>query len=66
MATTTSSVADEIRAGRTGLGLSQAALAGMAGCSIAFLGNLERGYVPARSEVIPRLLAAIDAYNDDE
>ena len=42
------------------MGLSQPQLAGLASCSVAFVGNLERGYIPNRSDVLPRILAVLD------
>ena len=44
---------------RHAAGLSQQALASRAGCSIGYVAVLEKGYVPAQSNVLPRLLAAL-------
>lgn len=62
--TTTPAQPDEIRAARLDRGMSQAALAGLAKCSVAFVGNLEAGYIPKRSDVLPRILAVL--HNDVE
>lgn len=65
MATTTSKppagdeTAAEIGDRRRQIGLTQTALATLAGCSLAFLGNLEHGYVPRRSPTLERILEVL-------
>jgi predicted transcriptional regulator len=49
-----------LRERRTRLGLSRARLAGLAGCSVTSIDNLEAGYVPSRSAVLARLLDVLD------
>ncbi len=44
---------------RHAAGLSQQALASRACCSVGYVAVLEKGYAPARSNVLPRLLAAL-------
>jgi transcriptional regulator with XRE-family HTH domain len=47
---------NDIRHARRSLGLTQAALAEAAGCSVDYVRLLERGYAPRFSDVLPRLL----------
>lgn len=47
---------------RKAAGLSQQQLAHLAGCSIAMVSLLERGYSPDNSDVLQRLEAAIDEH----
>jgi transcriptional regulator with XRE-family HTH domain len=49
----------DLRARRLAAGLSQQRLAELAGCSISFLGLLERGMTPKRSDVLPRIEKAL-------
>ena len=56
-----------LRAARLKAGLTQERLAVEAGCSGGYVRLLERGFMPAHSDVLPRLFAAIDAaQNSDE
>jgi len=41
--------------------MTQRELAIAADCSLPSVGNLEAGVLPRRSEVVPRILAALDA-----
>lgn len=50
----------DLRAARRAAGLSQQELAQRAGCSIAYLRLLERGFAPDRSTVLPRIVHALD------
>jgi transcriptional regulator with XRE-family HTH domain len=55
--------AGRIREQRLAAGLSQDRLARLAGCSVSMVLAIERGYIPARSAVLPRIeqvLAALD------
>ncbi len=45
---------------RTARNLSQEALARLSDCSTGYVRLLERGFQPARSDVLPRVLAALD------
>lgn len=49
-----------IRSRRLAARVSQQHLAELAHCSIATVGLLERGYEPMKSEVVDRVLAALD------
>jgi transcriptional regulator with XRE-family HTH domain len=64
-ATTTSETGRDLRSARAEAGLTRAQLAGLTGCSLAALGNIEQGAVPKRSRVLDRALAVIDAVLDD-
>lgn len=46
---------------RKALGFSQQRLAHLADCSYAMVGLLERGLSPEKSEVLDRVIAALDA-----
>jgi transcriptional regulator with XRE-family HTH domain len=63
MATTTtqSKASEAIRTWREAAGLTQTELAGRVGCSLTFLGNLERGYVPDHSPTLSRVLDVLEA-----
>ena len=50
-----------VRERRVVLGLTQRQLAIAARCSLPSVANLEAGVLPRRSEVVPRILAALDA-----
>jgi transcriptional regulator with XRE-family HTH domain len=50
-----------LRERRLAAGLTQRQLAIAAGCSLPSVANIEAGVMPRRSEVVPRLLAALDA-----
>ena len=54
-------VGTALLARRRALRLSRARLAGLAGCSPAYIATLEGGYSPAHSAVIEQLVAALDA-----
>jgi transcriptional regulator with XRE-family HTH domain len=41
-------------------GLTQAQVARAANCSLAFIGQLEAGVLPRRSEVLPRVIAVLN------
>jgi len=45
---------------REALGLSREKLAWKVGCSSSYIQLLETGFQPARSDVLPRLLAVLD------
>jgi len=49
-----------IRKARKSAGLTQQQLASLAGCSMAYIRVIEAGYTPAQSEVLPRVLAALN------
>lgn len=55
----------ELRALRRAAGLTQRQLAGLAGCSPAWIMSAEGGYVPRRSAVLSRVLAALQPSVDD-
>jgi len=63
-ATTTSETGRDLRSARAEAGLTRAQLAGLTGCSLAALGNIEQGAVPKRSRVLDRALAVIEAVLD--
>jgi transcriptional regulator with XRE-family HTH domain len=50
-----------VRERRIAAGMTQRQLAIAAGCSLPSVSNLEAGVLPRRSEVVPRILAALDA-----
>jgi transcriptional regulator with XRE-family HTH domain len=50
-----------IRAWRKSAGLTRAQLAAEVGCSLAFLANLEQGYIPKTSPTLSRVLDALEA-----
>jgi transcriptional regulator with XRE-family HTH domain len=54
--------AGRIRERRLAAGLSQDRLARLARCSVSMVLSIERGYVPQRSAVLPRVERALDAY----
>lgn len=55
-----SAASDDIRALRRAAGLTQQETAARAGCSVAAIALFESGYRPTRSDVLPRVLAALD------
>jgi transcriptional regulator with XRE-family HTH domain len=59
-------IAADIAGRRRAAGLSQSRLAGEAKCSRATVAMIEGGYVPQRSEVIPRIERVLDAILNDE
>jgi transcriptional regulator with XRE-family HTH domain len=50
----------QLRERRRGAGITQQQLAERAHCSIAIVRLLEGGYQPARSHVLPRILAVLE------
>ena len=54
------SLSGVIRSRRLAAEVSQQHLAELAGCSIATVGLLERGYEPQHSEVVGRVLDTLD------
>jgi|tagenome__1003787_1003787.scaffolds.fasta_scaffold18118626_1 predicted transcriptional regulator len=56
----TPGVGADIRRRRENLRISRQALAVRAACSMPYLATIESGATPGRSEVMPRLLAALD------
>ena len=59
-------VAAEVRTRRHTAGITQAELAGLADCSLAFIGNVEAGYTPRRSPTLARILKVLDRVNDSD
>jgi transcriptional regulator with XRE-family HTH domain len=53
------SIAEQIRADRKSVGISQRELALLAECSVATIANLESGLVPNRGQVLPRVLKTL-------
>lgn len=53
--TATGQVAGELREARKARGLTQAQLAGLAGCSLSIIGAIEAGAVPRQSAVVERV-----------
>ena len=51
----------DIKERRLSAGLTQQELAARADCSLAYVTMLERGLSPSRSNVLPRILRALDA-----
>lgn len=54
---------EDVAARRRSLGISQARLATLAGCSRTSVALIEGGYLAQRSAVLPRILAVL---NDDD
>jgi predicted transcriptional regulator len=54
--------AAELRARRERAGLTQRELAGLAGCSLASVANMEHGYIPRASVVLSRVLRVLETY----
>ena len=50
----------DLRARRRSLGLSQEAVARTAMCSTGYVRLLEAGFAPGRSDVLPRVIAALN------
>jgi transcriptional regulator with XRE-family HTH domain len=61
-----SDIARTIRARRVAAGLTQRQLAQLARCSLSTITNIEAGCVPKRSELLPRLVAALDGLDRPE
>jgi transcriptional regulator with XRE-family HTH domain len=55
-----------IRPRREAIGLSREQLAGPAGCFLAWLGAIERGYAPRLSNALPRVLAVLGDLESDD
>jgi transcriptional regulator with XRE-family HTH domain len=55
-----------IRETRRALHLSQEALARRANCSTVYIRLIESGYAPGHSDVLPRILAALDDAERDQ
>ena len=61
MASTTESITGaDLRAMRHAANKTRQQVAGEARCSLSMLGILEGGYIPERSDVLPRVLAALN------
>jgi len=54
------SAGSDLRSKRLEAGLTQAELAGKAGCSLTFLANCESGYIPKKSPTYARILEALE------
>jgi len=50
----------DLRARRLSLGLSQESVARTVNCSAGYVRLLESGYAPGRSDVLPRVIAALN------
>lgn len=50
----------DLRARRRSLGLSQEEVARSADCSTGYIRLLERGFAPGHSDVLPRVIAALN------
>lgn len=57
----TGRIAEELRAQRRQAGLTQAQLAGLAGCSLSMLAAIEGGAVPRVSPTLERIQAVLTA-----
>jgi transcriptional regulator with XRE-family HTH domain len=64
--TTIPAAARELRAARERAGLTRAQLAGLTGCSLSTITNIEHGAVPRRSPILDRLWAVLDEANRGE
>jgi predicted transcriptional regulator len=58
--TTIPTAASELRAERERAGLTRAQLAGLAGCSLSTITNIEHGAVPRRSPTLDRVWAVLN------
>lgn len=63
--TNTTSGGQDLRAARERVGLTRAQLAGLCGCSLGSLANIEQGAVPRHSRVLEAALAAIAEHSLD-
>ena len=61
----TTLIAGDVRARQRAAGLSQIELAERAGCSWSTIRLFDRGYTPAHSETLSRVLAVLDEIEDD-
>jgi transcriptional regulator with XRE-family HTH domain len=57
--TTIPAASSELRAARERAGLTRAQLAGLAGCSLSTITNIEHGAVPRRSPILDRLWSVL-------
>lgn len=57
---------ERIREQRLQAGLSRERLARLAGCSYAFIVTIERGYIPARSRVLPEIERVLGALTNNK
>jgi predicted transcriptional regulator len=57
----TETIAADVRSRRLAAGLGQVELAQRAGCSWSMVRLFDRGYLPAHSETLGRVLAVLDA-----
>jgi transcriptional regulator with XRE-family HTH domain len=64
--TTIPAAASELRTARERVGLTRAQLAGLAGCSLSTITNIEHGAVPRRSAILDRLQAILDGMSSQE
>lgn len=55
---------ERIREQRRAAGLSQDRLARLAGCSVAMMIAIERGYIPRRSRVLPEIERVLATLNE--
>jgi predicted transcriptional regulator len=51
---------DNLRSWRRSAGLTQRQLAGLAGCSLAWIAAAEGGYIPKRSPTLSRVLDVLE------
>jgi transcriptional regulator with XRE-family HTH domain len=58
-------IAGDVRSRRLAAGLSQLELAERAGCAESTIRLFDRGYTPARSEALPRVLAVLEGAEAD-
>jgi len=56
---------NSIKDQRLAAGLTQQQLAAETPCSVAFVQMVEGGYRPGRSDVLPRLVAVLEAHQND-
>jgi predicted transcriptional regulator len=56
----------ELRQTREAAGLTRAQLAGLADCSMAFIANVEQGYVPKRSPTLEHIFDVLNDVANDE
>jgi predicted transcriptional regulator len=59
------STGGSLRQRRRRLNISQEDLARLADCSTGYVRLLERGFQPEHSDVLPRVIAALDSLNDN-
>jgi transcriptional regulator with XRE-family HTH domain len=66
MTTTTARVGPELRSTRVKAGLSREKLAALAGCSVAWVTQLEGGMTPGSSAALDRIWRVLHALADEE